>query len=118
VAQYAVVLCVTLAVLAYLSVAAAAARGRLSSSLSQPVRLLAWRRRPTTRVNGSAARAYEVFLALLQIVPVGTLLAWWVDYPIAVRLECAGFFVVEAAWLIYLRRFVVRAARTMEPPIG
>lgn len=105
--QYAALLGVTLAMVAYGSVAGLAARGRLSPTLSRPVSLLAWRRRQRTGVNRSVARVWGIFLGLWQVVPGFTLLSWWLDCPGAVRLECVAFFVVEAAWFMYLRQFMV-----------
>jgi hypothetical protein len=102
--EYGAVLMVALGLAMYMSVGEAVARMRVSTSQSLLVRLLAWRRPPITVANRSAARAYVGCVLLCQVVPGVTLAGFWVDYPVLVRLKCAVFFIVEAAWFAYLRR--------------
>jgi hypothetical protein len=92
----------------YLSLGVAVGLGRLATDLPWPLRHFAdyWRSRSDSATLGSATIG-TILLCFFHIPPVVFLV--WPSSHISVlaRLVAALFFVTEAAWLAYFRRYLV-----------
>jgi hypothetical protein len=115
-AQTAGALSVILLIVVYLSVGVAMSLERLAAEL--PLGLRAVRRmfraseEPDARVGfGGGAVLAVVGACLLQLPPVATIVSPYESVSVPARLVALGFFVAEAAWFAYLRRYLVPKGR-------
>jgi hypothetical protein len=107
---------VILVIVAYLSVGVAMSLERLSGELPPGLRLIERMFRTSEEPDAGAGFGSGDILAvvtacLLQLPPLVTIVSPYESVSVPARLVALGFYVAEAAWFAYLRRYLVPKGR-------